>query len=325
MAWSESPDHYESLAVSLRAIAAEHGCRVGYDAIIAGLGLGSLITTTQSDPVGKWMTFARDAQLHEVTERLGLRTRAMHPPEAALRLAESAEFPDHFRDSYVPLIARALDHGQRILAWRGWSPPRENLWGVIIGMRGNTIVGHSLWHEGTPTVLSAAAHSVIVVEGSAESAHEPPTEDVVRLAAAAVVEQYFGSWSNDPAVLTGDRAYAHWERTILSHAVESRDHLAAARQNAFHMRVLISSRRHLARFLREAAREVSREWIGRLQKWSAACEDFIDRLRSWELSDGWYDALADDAGRQRAARAIATAREIESTTASNIREFLRPR
>lgn len=319
--WSEAPEHYESLAVSLRAIAASFGVAVGYDDLIAGLGLGSAFVASPDEPIGRWSTLARDMHLADVADLLGLRLRELHPPDAAFGLSDSREFTQHFHDSYVPLIARAIEHGQLVLAWRGWSPPREDLWGVITAISGQTIVGHSLWHEGTPTVLSGAAHRVAVVEecatpsGNPEQREANRDETLLALAQRAFARQWANEWHAGPETLSAGPAFAVWSSRMSSPPADAVQLVAAARQCALTTRVLTSSRRHLARFLRRHRPHLIGRTAAKLSAWAAACDELVDRLLSWETSARWEAALESDEGRAQAIRAIEAASSVERAIA----------
>ena len=86
-----------------------------------------------------------------------MQIREVHPPEAARGLEDAAEFEQHFDASYRPLILRAMENGQFVLAWRGWLGERELSWGWIraacdegMGFRGSTI-----WSEAELNPLRA--------------------------------------------------------------------------------------------------------------------------------------------------------------------------
>lgn len=133
----------ESLAFALRAIARQAGFEIDHGKLIAALGFE---TPAVPSPTATSILFGRDARLIEAGRQLGMQIREVHPPEAARGLEDAAEFEQHFDASYRPLILRALENGQYVLAWRGWPKERELSWGWIraacaegIGFRGATI------------------------------------------------------------------------------------------------------------------------------------------------------------------------------------------
>ena len=133
----------ESLAFALRAIARQGGIEIDHKELV--LALGFEIWTVPS-PTGNPTMFGRDARLIEAGKLVGMQIRDVHPPEAARGLESAAEFDQHFDASYRPLIFRALENNQGVIAWRGWAGERELSWGWIraacgegVGFRGATI------------------------------------------------------------------------------------------------------------------------------------------------------------------------------------------
>lgn len=158
----ETTMRHESLALCLREVLAAQGRPCTYEQLVAALGLGLATAAAPGEPVGQWPTFGRDAALRPAAELLGLGLRELHPPEAARGLHRVKEFADHFVDSYLPLIRAALAHGQTVLAWRGWPPPAEGLWGLLVEEAEGRLVGRvgcAIPHEsaGEPQRLRTTA------------------------------------------------------------------------------------------------------------------------------------------------------------------------
>ncbi len=133
----------ESIAYALRAIARDVGLEIAHDKLIATLGFE---TSAVPFPDATSNMFDRDARLIEAGRQFGMQIREVHPPEAARGLEAAAEFDQHFNASYRPLILRALENNQGVIAWRGWAGERELSWGWIrsacdegAGFRGATI------------------------------------------------------------------------------------------------------------------------------------------------------------------------------------------
>jgi len=133
----------ESLAYAVRAIARQAGIEIGHDNLITTLGFEE---TTAPTPAATSTMFGRDARLIDAGRQFGMQIREVHPPEASRGLEAAAEFDQHFDASYRPLILRALENNQGVLAWRGWVGERELSWGWIraacdegAGFRGATI------------------------------------------------------------------------------------------------------------------------------------------------------------------------------------------
>lgn len=137
----ESPQ--ESLAYAIRAIARQAGIEIGHRKLIAALGFDS---SAVHSPATTLNMFGRDTRLIDAGRQFGMQIREVHPPEAARGLEAAAEFDQHFNASYRPLILRALENNQGVIAWRGWAGERELSWGWIriaceegAGFRGATI------------------------------------------------------------------------------------------------------------------------------------------------------------------------------------------
>lgn len=150
------------------------------------LGLPWLICGDKGRPdVGGWSTLARDVGLDQAAGQFGVRLREFHPRAAAKNLAPSPEFDAHFRDSYAPLIRRSLDHGQTVLAWRGWPPPADQAWGLITGVHPATgaLLGVVSGVDGTVPLVSAALQCFAVEDVRPET---PDAEAILACAAQAV-------------------------------------------------------------------------------------------------------------------------------------------
>lgn len=154
----------ESLAQGLRAVLAAHRVERSYLELVALLGLGARFRVSPAECIAEWVLAAQDVRLVETAALYGLQLREMHPPDAAVGVTRSAEFPAHFRDSYVPLIRRALEHGQPCLARRGWPPPNAAAWGVITAAEGETLLGITSELDGARVPLIGPAVQVYVVE-----------------------------------------------------------------------------------------------------------------------------------------------------------------
>ena len=144
-----------SLTFALQAVARRAGCPVDFDDLHAVLGLSWLFCAVRDeDHPCRWPLYARDAFVIEAARRFGLTLRELHPPQAAHGLRLAPEFDQHFDASYRPIIFRALEHGQPVLAWQGWPGKAELLWGLIertcqdgVGFRGRVHTSESRTEE----------------------------------------------------------------------------------------------------------------------------------------------------------------------------------
>jgi hypothetical protein len=105
-----------------------------------------------------------DFALVEAAELFGIRVRDLHPPRARAGLSESVEFTDHFADSYFPLIQRALQNNQQVLAFRGWEGRAAQCWGVIdcCDDRGQQLTGRVPGIDGSLRLSEPALQCYVV-------------------------------------------------------------------------------------------------------------------------------------------------------------------
>lgn len=165
-AWTELP----SLPLCLEALLRSLGVEVDLAHVAAAIEWGAWIRPTAQDCIAEWMLAASDRSLVHAARRLGLELRDMHPPDAAVGLTASAEYPQHFADSYVPLIRRATANGQVCLARRGWPPSAGPGWGLVLSVDGDTPVGLAPGCGAEPVAMIGPAVQVYVVERFHEAA-----------------------------------------------------------------------------------------------------------------------------------------------------------
>ena len=311
--WTEAQNHCESLAVCLRAVLACFDDDRPYDELVATLGLGAAVVAAPDDALGWWCTYARDASLVETAGLYGLRLRELHPPEAARGLGQSAEYTEHFRDSYVPLIARALEHDQLVLAWRGWPPPRDRLWGVITGVDAGMVVGYTLWHQGEPLPLTGPAHQVYVIEEFRPPQRGAVTPaDLFALVACQARAMWAGTWGAGSGVKTGEAAYRAWQAALRQPLESATTTLPLHRQQSQTVRVHAAARSCLATWLRRVARALSGDHVELAARWANACDRVGQRLLPYESPEVIKELLDQRGGTDRICRAIDEACKIES-------------
>ncbi len=120
------------MTFALQAVAHGAGYSIDFDDLNAALGASWMFCAVpgEDDP-GNWPMYARDAFLVEAGLLFGMTIRPVHPPQAARGLALTPQFDQHFDASYRPLVHRALENHQSVLAWRGWPGDRRLMWGLI--------------------------------------------------------------------------------------------------------------------------------------------------------------------------------------------------
>lgn len=290
--WSEARNHYESLAVSLRAVLACYETEHTYAELISVLGLGGATVAVETEPLGTWCMAARDAALLQTAKRYGLQLRELHPPEAADGLGSSDEFSLHFQDSYVPLIERALDNNQFVLAWCGWPAPRERLWGVLTEYTGQSLTGFTLWHDGKPLPLTGPAYQVYIVED-----YSAPTEERFTLtarfthAALQFCAMWENRWATGDGVITGAAAYEAWQ-AVLTSPTRPAGATPIHKQHAQAVRVHAAARSYLASWLRSIAGGLAGENVALAAHWAAQCDEVSEMLASFETDEAVEKAFS---------------------------------
>jgi len=231
-----------SLTRALTSALEQAGERIDENDLHVGLGLGLLFCSVPYEPDwGVWSAYARDAFLESGAKLFGLGLRHLHPPDAARGLSDAGEFAQHFDASYRPLIVRALEHDQPVLAWRGWGGMRAPAWGLIdgvcaagAGFRG-VAFGVDDGADGVRTALVEPPAQVYVVESGRLVEPEPRAlaGAIVANAAAALD----GSLDDRFGVVTGGPALGEWggllndipedvPAFVLSHVVLGRSYLS---------------------------------------------------------------------------------------------------
>ncbi|MHC4065832.1 MAG: hypothetical protein ACYSUI_15230 [Planctomycetota bacterium] len=214
----EVEDQWESLALSLQAVIRRAGLEVDYDSLCSALGLSLMTSSTgrDDDCLGWWMAHGRDVRLLEAAALFGLRLRDVHPPDAARDLDRAPEFAQHFEASYRPIVLRALENGQPVIAWRGWPDRSHSMWGVITepSADGVGLAGATIWSDGRIVPLVAPPVQLYVVEEAAP--RRPSGAELLR----AAIEATRGVLNNEPDgrwnIVTGLEAYNLWAQRLIA-------------------------------------------------------------------------------------------------------------
>jgi len=323
--WSEAQNHYESLAACVRAILAGAGSERSYEEILAALGLGAITVAVADEGLGSWCTWARDAALLQTAPLYGLRLRELHPPEVAAGLPGAAEFTQHFRDSYVPLIRQALAHGQLALAWRGWPPPRERLWGLITAVHGDMLTGYTLWHEAQPLPLTGPAYQVYVVEECAPPPADALTPDLLfQHVARLAVRAWSGTWTALETLSTGAAAYRAWQDALRKAKPTDPNGLPLSRQQSHAARAHTAARTSLATWLRQIAPGLGGDHAAAAAQWAATAAHVSRTLQPYTAPESVEELLRQPAGIERICRALEDACQAEAALAQRLAALVGP-
>lgn len=205
-----------SITTTLQALARQAGYSIDSDDLKAALALSWRATAVsdEKDPA-VWGAFGHDAFLIPAGRLFGMVIRELHPPEAARGINRLPEFAQHFDASYRPLVERALDHDQAVLAWRGWPGDKSMSWGVItstcdagIGLEGVTIGPDDEAHPEPAAPLCSPPIQLYVVESITPA--QPDPDELLEAAVAHTAAVLDNRLESSFGILTGKAAYSFW-------------------------------------------------------------------------------------------------------------------
>jgi hypothetical protein len=209
---ADEPAQTESLLLALRALLASHGRDVPYHELAGVTGVATMVTCVEHEACpAAWTAHGRHAFLVEAALQYGLRLRDLHPPEAAPLPRTPPEFEGHFRDSYLPLIRTALEHGQPVLAWMGWPAPHEREWGVITAMDGDVCVGHVPGGAQMQRLEHAAVQAYVVQDCAAPPV---PASELLKSAVARMRRALLNELPQRYGVVSGVEAVRYWRARL---------------------------------------------------------------------------------------------------------------
>lgn len=311
--WTPDVEGRDSLAVALRAAQPPCSNPLTIDDVTALLGLGAAFTADRAGCARRWPLLARDAAIHPAAALLGLRLRDLHPPDAAVGLASSAEYPGHFADSYLPLIRRALHVGQPVLCWGGFSQsPEPGEWGILFELRDEIPFGFTPSQGESTVPLIGPAHQVYVIES--RDPHDPccaaPAERLACSAAAACV--FASSRIEARHGICGTQAAYR----VLIAGVESGRPCPLCREGeacaAAAVQALVQARRGQARWLRQLFGHLGRADGELARHWAADAERVADLLMPLTSAEGIARGAASPVERGRIGQTLYSASQIEA-------------
>jgi hypothetical protein len=205
-----------SLVLALESLLETYGRQI--ELCELGVVSGNAFMTTYAaaaPPRERWNMYGRHAFLVPTARQYGLILRDLHPPEAAPVPNTPPEFDAHFRDSYLPFVEAALARDEPVLAWKGWPPPQEAIWGLITGLDAGTgrCVGQTMFSRGRPVEMPGPPAQVYVVQDHDETRPDPA------VLMGTVLRQAGQIMNNrlDPCfgVVTGVAALRRWHDTLI--------------------------------------------------------------------------------------------------------------
>ncbi|MCP4248781.1 MAG: hypothetical protein GY778_17190, partial [bacterium] len=313
----------ESLTRAVQAVARWGGCDLDYCSLNAALGLSFMACSTgrDDDCVGTWMSYGRDVRLVEAAGAFGIRLRPVHPPEAALRLSDAAEFGQHFEASYRPIVLHALANRQPVLAWRGWPGERALAWGVITetvddGLQlAGTTVG---WADARVPLVSAPVQLYVVEDAELR---RPGLAEVLGLAAESARLILGGATVSPWGIETGGRAYDRW-----IHRLSGQDDCPnpGHQSGDCHGRLIMairSARGAAADFFRECMATASPECQQVLEACITYCRGTIDALIAAGGGSAVARPLATAVGRESLVADVRAAQKSDLALATSVEEL----
>ncbi|MEP0843332.1 MAG: hypothetical protein HRF43_11570 [Phycisphaerae bacterium] len=310
------PGEVESLGLAVRAVAAGAGGTISYDAFEAALGLSLTALARPADPSpAAWSAYGCDAFLEPAARLFGLHVRDLHPPEVGLDMLAAEEFPQHFELSHRPLILRALENGQPVLAWGGWEGEAAPTWGVITAMKSEQFRGVAPHRSGLIRLAGPAAQCYVV---EVCEPRRPADEELFAamigharayLCAGRLAQHGEGRPKPTAGLLTGPAVFEAWLQWLAQQRPESGPS-PAREAHCNYARFLSAARLSAARVLDglevphpparaalvDAIVETCEVLAGEL--WSARCEDRLVAL--WRTVDG-HEVLREELQAARAA------------------------
>ena len=206
-----------SFVLSLQGMLEAYGRRVELWELAAVTGNAFMVTYAAAAPAKqRWNMYGRHAFLEPAARAYGLALRDLHPPSAAPVPNTPPEFSGHFRDSYQPFVEIALSRDEPVLAWMGWPPPHEAIWGIITGIdpTSKCCLGQTMYSRGKAAAMTGPPVQVYLVQDYAPAeAAAPVLIDAVLERAAVVLNNKL-----DPSfgVFSGAPAFRRWREVLLA-------------------------------------------------------------------------------------------------------------
>jgi hypothetical protein len=273
-----SEDERESLAVALRTLAAVENVELAYDDICAALGVSFTAVATRLERTpGWWTTYGRDLFVEQAAALFGISLRNLHPPAVGLELSSSDAYAQHFQASYAPLIRRAIENGQIVLAWQGWPNTSWAFWGLITGMDEGGFGGTTIGAGPQQVRLNGPALQCYTVERC--EPFQPRQGDLFEMAVHhANIYMNQGPLCpvgpQPPVIVTGPMAIDWWGKWLDSGEVSPGDW-----SEHWHYATCVAAARHSAnRFLRSCWDAVEGERRALLTEAREYCSAMVTRI-----------------------------------------------
>lgn len=306
-------DRSFSLTLAVQSIARDAGCDIDVDDLHAALGLPlfTCAVPAQND-LACWPMYGRDAFLVPAGQLFGLTIREVHPPEAAVGLNRAAEFVQHFEASYRPLIARALENNQPVLAWQGWPGDQALMWGIIndtckdgVGFTGATPATPDGPTPMKTTTLITPPVQVYVVE--TVMPRRPEADELLNLALDHAWRMLRGEPSSRFGVLTGGAAFRFWADRIKAHRGLAPVNPVFVRGHYRLAASIVAAHRSAIRFLERHSARAGGKYDSVIKPLAAVCRQVVSGLAGSTDFAAVRGLMATPEGRAKLAGEVATA------------------
>lgn len=307
----------ESLANAITTLSQRAQIELDETHATALLGLGSIITADPPSCLRSWPKAGRDAALLSTAELIGIQLRELHPPSASRGLNRSAEFDQHFRDSYIPLMRRALESDQSLLAWCGWPAPYRNEWGLIThakdGQFSGQIFSASDEQASKEFTLENAAYQVYVVERIDPLVFPTRTPAQCYEHVAEITRRFWdGTLLADRQVLSGQRAYELLMETLFDEKICPQCEMRGTRCLAEVIQNLTQARSIQRAWLTTIGEQLTPPHSLTAHRWAQTCEAVVARLQPYQDAAKLDEMITLATGRQEVAGAIELAAGMEN-------------
>jgi hypothetical protein len=323
------PGRHESLVLALRAVSQAAGGEADYDALCAAMGVPFAAVSVRAEKApGWWMMYGRDAFVEPAADLFGIRLRNLQPPDVGVEMTQAVEFPQHFEASYKPLIERALENGQPVIAWEGWPDMSALCWGVITSADNDALSGVTMWaHEQTVRMVAPALQCYVVEECTPRL---PPRDQLLAMAmrhADAYMNRApftaTGAGAGVPAMTTGPAAFDAWETWLAETEFGPPDQDKSWREHRQHAEFLVAGGRSAVAFLNTIREIVPQDRQDAMGEIIATCRKRIELLTPSADEAAVRKAFASADGRQQLLASVHAAEAADRRLGMMVEEFAR--
>ncbi len=316
------PKRLGSLPLSLMALLKWSGGDVRYRSVNAALGLSVRTTAVRgSTCMGWWSTHDCDRFLVEAAAMFGMRLRPVHPPAAAVGLADHEPFDQHFEASYAPLIRTALDHKQPVLAWCGWPDARASLWGIITTTCDDGIgfAGTTMWsHEQLVALIRPPIQLYIVEE---IRPRHPDNAQLLRTAVSRFHAVLCDQQDDNSHILSGVAAYDEWLRRLSTPDVCPSCGSGGGKCHVQHARFICSDRASAMRFFEHHRDGSEGKLRAAIEALIAECRGPIHALATSRDPAAVDVLISTPQGREALAAGVQAAKSFDSAEAEALNQI----